>query len=59
MGRVCKCTVRFIDRGAVERSTQVQAASTYEAVCPWTIFKLPLETEEESYLDADIWGPAS
>jgi hypothetical protein len=45
-----ECTVRFIDRRGVERSTRVNAASTYEAVCrAWAIFKGASDTEEESY----------
>ena len=45
-----KCTVRFVDRRGVERSTRVQAASTYEAVCrAWAAFKASPDTEEESY----------
>jgi hypothetical protein len=45
-----KCTVRFIDRGGIQRSTIVQAASTYEAVCrAWAAFKSSPDTEEESY----------
>jgi len=45
-----KCTVRFIDRRGVERSTRVSAASTYEAVCrAWAQFKRSPDTEEESY----------
>lgn len=50
MRRVCKCTVRFIDRRGVKHSTAVQASSTYEAVCrAWAVFKSLPDTEEESY----------
>lgn len=50
MGRVCACTVRFRDRKGVERSTEVRAASVYEAACrAWANFKARAETEEESY----------
>ena len=50
MGRVCRCTVRFSDRKGFEHSTEVRAASVYEAVCrAWAIFKSNEETDEESY----------
>jgi hypothetical protein len=48
--RVCKCTVRFSDRRGIERSAQVEAASTYDAACrAWAKFKSSTGTEEESY----------
>ena len=50
MGRVCRCTVRFSDRRSFEHSTEVQAASVYEAACrAWANFKSVAETEEESF----------
>ncbi len=50
MGRVCRCTVRFSDRRGFEHSTEVRAASVYEAACrAWANFKAAEETEEESY----------
>ena len=33
VGRVCACTVRFSDRKGFEHSTEVKAASVYEAAC--------------------------
>jgi len=40
----------FANRKGVERSTEVQAASVYEAACrAWANFKACAETEEESY----------
>ncbi len=48
--RICACTVRFRDRRGVQHSTEVQAASVYEAACrAWTVFKSAKETEEESF----------
>ena len=48
--RVCACTVRFRDRRGVEHSTEVRAASVYEAACrAWAAFKSSEQTEEESY----------
>jgi hypothetical protein len=48
--RICACTVRFRDRRGVEHSTEVQAASVYEAACrAWAVFKSAKETEEESF----------
>ncbi len=48
--RICACTVRFRDRRGVEHSTEVQAASVYEAACrAWTTFKMSEQTEEELY----------
>ncbi|PYU68835.1 MAG: hypothetical protein DMG49_15050 [Acidobacteria bacterium] len=45
-----KCTVRFFDRRGIERSTEVQAASLYEAACrAWSNFKAVEEIEEESF----------
>lgn len=50
MSRVCRCTVRFSDRRGFEHSTDVQAASVYEAACrAWANFKSVEETEEESF----------
>ena len=50
MGKVRKCTVRFSDRKGVEHSTEVQAASLFEAACrAWANFKSVEATEEESY----------
>ena len=50
MSRVCACTVGFRDRRGTEHSTEVRAASVYEAACrAWAIFKSAHETEEESY----------
>jgi len=50
VGRACACTVRFSDRKGVERSTEVRAASVYEAACrAWPNFKACAETEEEPY----------
>jgi hypothetical protein len=47
---VCACTVRFSDRKGIEHSTEVRAASVYEAACrAWANFKSIVETEEESY----------
>lgn len=48
--RICACTVRFRDRRGVEHSTEVRAASLYEAACrAWAIFKTVEETDEESH----------
>jgi hypothetical protein len=48
--RICACTVRFRDRRGIEHSTEVRAASHYEAACrAWAIFKSAPETEEESF----------
>ena len=45
-----KCTVRFFDRRGIERSTEVQAASLYDAACrAWSNFKAVEEIEEESF----------
>jgi hypothetical protein len=50
MSRVCACTVRFSDRQGIEHSTEVRAASVYEAACrAWAIFKSSEQTLEESY----------
>ena len=50
MGRVCRCTVRFSDRRGFEHSTEVRAASVYEAACrAWANFMLDAETKEESF----------
>ena len=50
MGRVRRCTVRFSDRKGFEHSTEVQAASVYEAACrAWAKFRSDAETEEESF----------
>jgi hypothetical protein len=50
VGRVCACTVRFSDRKGFEHSTEVKAASVYEAACrAWANFKSANETEEESF----------
>jgi hypothetical protein len=50
VGRVCVCTVRFCDRKGVEHSTEVRAASVFEAACrAWAVFKSDQGTEEESY----------
>jgi len=47
---VCRCTVRFSDRNGFEHSTEVQAASVYEAACrAWSNFKSVEESAEESY----------
>jgi hypothetical protein len=47
---VCACTVRFSDCKGIEHSTEVRAASVYEAACrAWANFKSIVETEEESY----------
>jgi len=53
--RICSCTVRFRDRRGVEHSTEVRAASVYEAACrAWAIFKSAEKTEEESYKTAEF-----
>lgn len=45
-----KCTVRFFDRRGVEHSTEVRAASLFEAACrAWANFKSSEETDEESF----------
>jgi hypothetical protein len=48
--RVQKCTVSFLDRRRIRHSVDVQAASSYEAVCKaWAIFRSVELTAEESY----------
>jgi hypothetical protein len=50
VSRVCACTVQFSDRQGIEHSTEVRAASVYEAACrAWASFKSAEGTEEESY----------
>src|SRR5713226_8434117 len=50
MGRVQRCIVRFCNRHGVERSTQVEAASVFEAACRgWAKFKSSDETYDESF----------
>jgi hypothetical protein len=50
LSKVHKCTVRFFDRRGIEHSTEVRAASLYEAACrAWSNFKSVEETEEESF----------
>jgi hypothetical protein len=50
VGRVCRCTVRFSDRRGFEHSTEVRAASVYEAACrAWSVFKGAEESQEESF----------
>jgi hypothetical protein len=50
VGHVRKCTIRFSDRQGIEHSTQVEAASLFEAACrAWAIFKSSEQTKEESY----------
>jgi hypothetical protein len=47
---VQKCTVSFLDRRRVRHSVDVQASSSYEAVCrAWAIFRSVDLTAEESY----------
>src|SRR5712692_10436475 len=50
MGRVQHCTVRFSNTHGVERSTEVEATSVFEAACRgWAKFKSSDETFDESY----------
>jgi hypothetical protein len=50
MGRVQRCTVRFVNSFGVERSTEVEASSLFEAACRgWAKFKSSVETFDESY----------
>ncbi len=50
MGRIQRCTVRFSNSYGVERSTEVEAASVFEAACRgWSKFKSSDETFDESY----------
>jgi hypothetical protein len=47
---VQKCTVSFLDRRRIRHSVDVQASSSYEAVCKaWAIFRSVDLTAEESY----------
>jgi len=50
MGRIQRCTVGFSNAHGVERSTEVEAASLFEAACRgWAKFKSSDETFDESY----------
>jgi hypothetical protein len=50
MGRVQRCTVRFANVHGVDRSTEVDASSLFEAACRgWAKFKTSDETFDESY----------
>jgi len=50
MGRVQGCIVRFSNGHGIERSTEVEAASLFEAACRgWAKFKSSDETYDESY----------
>jgi hypothetical protein len=50
MVRIQRCTVRFSNSCGVERSTEVEAASVFEAACRgWAKFKSSDETFDESY----------
>ena len=50
MGRVRRCTVRFSNGQGVERLTDVEASSVFEAACRgWAKFKSSDETFDESF----------
>jgi hypothetical protein len=50
MGRMQRCVVRFSNSHGVERSTEVEASSLFEAACRgWAKFKSSDETFDESY----------
>jgi hypothetical protein len=50
MGRIHRCTVRFSNTLGVERATEVEASSLFEAACRgWAKFKSSDETFDESY----------
>jgi len=50
VSRMCACTVTFRDRRGARHSTEVRAASAYEAACrARAIFKSAPDSEEESY----------
>ena len=50
MGRMCGWTVRFSDRKGFQHSTEVQAASVYEAAyLAWAKLRSDAEAEEESF----------
>ncbi len=50
MARIQRCTVRFSNAYGVERTTEVEASSVFEAACRgWAKFKSSDETFDESY----------
>ena len=50
MGRVQRCIVRFSNGLGVERCTEVEASSLFEAACrAWAKFKSSDETFDESF----------
>jgi len=50
MGRVQRCTVHFSNGQGVERLTDVEASSVFEAACRgWAKFKASDETFEDSF----------
>ena len=50
MSRVQRCTVRFSNGQGVERLTDVEASSVFEAACRgWAKFKSSDETFDESF----------
>ena len=50
MGRVQRCTVHFSNGQGVERLTEVEASSVFEAACRgWAKFKSSDETFDESF----------
>src|SRR5260370_25359521 len=50
MGRIQRGTVRFSNGRGVERSTEVEASSLFEAACRgWAKFKSSDETFDESF----------
>jgi len=50
MGRVQRCIVRFSNGQGVERSTEDEASSEFEAACRgWAKFKVCDETYDESF----------
>ena len=50
MGRVRRCTVHFSNGQGVERFTEVEASSVFEAACRgWAKFKSSDETFDESF----------
>jgi hypothetical protein len=50
MDHIQRCTVRFSNANGIQRSTEVEASSLFEAACRgWAKFKSSDDTFDESY----------